>query len=159
MRIRSTTAHGRIRWALARGRRSSTRRCGMRGRSGVSSMRRTGRRRRSCSLSNSMRALSTRRRILRWLLSARTGSLEDAVMPVTPAARTPAVFSTQLGPRLTGGAVTLGVSVITTDGNERSSDAAVMHRPLMRRGSRANKFPFGRIRSCAPGEAGLTPGP
>jgi hypothetical protein len=58
------------------------------------------------------------------------GDTEDAVVLATHTARTPAVFTTQLGLGAPGGAGSYWVYVITNDGNERASNRMVVERPL-----------------------------
>ena len=58
------------------------------------------------------------------------GDTEDAVLLATHAARTPAEFTTQFGLGSPGGAVSLWVYVVTSDGNERASNRVVVERPV-----------------------------
>ncbi len=57
-------------------------------------------------------------------------SLDDAVILATRTNRTPEPFTTTLGLTEPGGAVSLWVKVVLTTGNEKTSERAVVTRPL-----------------------------
>lgn len=58
------------------------------------------------------------------------GDLEDAVVLATHTGRAPQAFTTQHGLGSPGGAASLWITVVTTDGNERSSERVVVLRPV-----------------------------